>query len=396
MDGNEREKRERRREKRKHDRKRLFLNKVKYALRFWYVYVSVIVVAAIVVTVALINGFRSGGTGKPPSGKITTVNSSPAMKITFIDVGQGDCAFVEFPDGKTMLVDAGDVGCGETIDAYIKGGKIDYCVATHSDADHTGSMGYVYEKYEVGYSFRPYEKSESDRCTLSKSFNSGARTGNATDAYLSYLTGVANEDAGWSFFTDKSDFSNAALYNGEKYGYRVDFLMPYAARASDLGKFSEPNDFSAIFMITFAGRKVLFTGDAEERIEETFLSYYRDDGYVDCDVLKVGHHGSGSSSSTEFLKTVKPEYAVISCSALGNDYGHPHRDALARINMRLSESGGATGLFRTDIHGTITLAIDADGNMTFSTEYDELNGFLLCDGSEIKEEEEEIKRIKGA
>ncbi len=389
MDGNGTKKRE---------FKEFVKNKAKYALRFWYIYVAVILVAALVVSVAVVRGFSKGdGSGKTPTGSVTETGVAPEMKITFIDVGQGDCIFVEFPDGKTMLVDSGNKGSEREIDKYLADGgvkrKIDYCVATHSDADHTGSMAYVYENYEVGYSLRPYEKCGIG--DLAETFNAGADTGCETEDYLAYLTAVEKENTGWSFFTDNSDFENAALFGGVKYGYSVDFLMPYAKKLGDYGKFAEPNDFSAVIMITFAGRKILLTGDIGEKAENAFLSHFGNNGECDCDVLKVAHHGSGSSSQSAFLSAVKPEYAVISCSPIGSDYGHPHKEALERITAEIVKGGENSGLFRTDIHGSVFLTVKSDGEMIFKTEYDELNGYLFYDGREIKEKEDEIKTLKG-
>ena len=102
---------------------------------------------------------------------------------------------------------------------------------------------------------------------------------------------------------------------------------------------------SAVLMLTFEGKKFLFTGDAEKEEEQEILAEWRG---LDCDVLKVGHHGSKTSSSADFLAAATPEICVIECGA-DNDYGHPHKQVLERIKEYTSE------IYRTDICGDIVI-----------------------------------------
>ena len=336
------------------------------------------------------------------------IETSKDLKITFMDIGQGDSILIEFPDGKNMLIDAGSADA-KIYDKYLKDDvgknlKLDYCVATHPDADHIGKMNYIYENYDIEKSYRPYVYSTyKDSSVFSSEYNRGItiKDRSGTPTYYKYLQGVYNEETYWEFFNDDSDFINSFTdLAGKELFYKVDFVMPYvSSNLEGFSYFKKANDFSAIIMLEYAGKRVLFTGDIENKTgknsaENLFVNYYsKDSGAVDCDVLKVAHHGSDSSSSSQFLSVVKPEYSVISCG-LSNKHRHPVQSTLKKLTTAHSK------IYRTDLQGTITLRINAKGQMKFEIQTDKYDDMLLDDGDAVKKYEtehgKEIEKYKAS
>ena len=247
--------------------------------------------------------------------KINPEKESENLAVTFLNVGQGDSSFVEFPNGKCMLIDASTPGEGEKISNHIaaKGySKIDYIVATHPHNDHIGGMKYVTDCFEIGSVYMPDAAGTSDTyLSLLKAFK---RLG----------TNVVKAEGGVEFA------------EGD---VKVEFLSPLR------DEYEELNDYSAVVKITYHKKSFLFTGDAEELVETDILESGAD---IKAHVLKVGHHGSSSSTSDAFLEAVSPEIAVISCGK-DNDYGHPHKEILNRLEE------ADVKLYRTDVNGDVTL-----------------------------------------
>lgn len=375
--------------------------------------VVIIIVTVIVLAVFYIsNGYKFDFGFLKKESESVSVNYSEVdnvrdLKVYFIDIGQGDCIFIELPDGKNMLIDTGEKrNAGKAkIDKYLrdeKGNKvtIDYCVATHPDSDHIGLMPYVYEQYDVLKSYRPYVYSENKSASaLPYELNKGIKIKNSSNIYYDYITNVNAEQTYWEFFKDDSDFSNGFTgKDGEIYEYTVNFVMPYADNLNDYQYFTTPNDFSAVIMLEYADRKILFTGDIEyetgkKGAEQSFIREFStsNSAMVDCDVLKVAHHGSDSSTSPEFLSLVKPEYSVISCG-LSNKHRHPLKSTLDNLVKCGSE------IYRTDLQGTIILTIDSKGIMTFEKQTNKYDGKILDDGDTIKQYEidhaDEIEKFK--
>lgn len=375
--------------------------------------VVIIIITVIVLAVFYIsNGYKFDFGFLKKESESVSVNYSEVdnvrdLKVYFIDIGQGDCIFIELPDGKNMLIDTGEKrNAGKAkIDKYLrdeKGNKvtIDYCVATHPDSDHIGLMPYVYEQYDVLKSYRPYVYSENKSASaLPYELNKGIKIKNSSNIYYDYITNVNAEQTYWEFFKDDSDFSNGFTgKDGEIYEYTVNFVMPYADNLNDYQYFTTPNDFSAVIMLEYADRKVLFTGDIEyetgkKGAEQSFIREFStsNPAMVDCDVLKVAHHGSDSSTSPEFLSLVKPEYSVISCG-LSNKHRHPLKSTLDNLVKCGSE------IYRTDLQGTIILTIDSKGIMTFEKQTDKYKELIFEDGDTIKQYEidhaDEIEKFK--
>lgn len=375
--------------------------------------VVIIIITVIVLAVFYIsNGYKFDFGFLKKESESVSVNYSEVdnvrdLKVYFIDIGQGDCIFIELPDGKNMLIDTGEKrNAGKAkIDKYLrdeKGNKvtIDYCVATHPDSDHIGLMPYVYEQYDVLKSYRPYVYSENKSASaLPYELNKGIKIKNSSNIYYDYITNVNAKQTYWEFFKDDSDFSNGFTgKDGEIYEYTVNFVMPYADNLNDYQYFTTPNDFSAVIMLEYADRKILFTGDIEyetgkKGAEQSFIREFStsNSAMVDCDVLKVAHHGSDSSTSPEFLSLVKPEYSVISCG-LSNKHRHPLKSTLDNLVNCGSE------IYRTDLQGTIILTIDSKGIMTFEKQTNKYDGKILDDGDAIKQYEidhaDEIEKFK--
>ena len=375
--------------------------------------VVIIIITVIVLAVFYIsNGYKFDFGFLKKESESVSVNYSKVdnvrdLKVYFIDIGQGDCIFIELPDGRNMLIDTGEKrNAGKAkIDKYLrdeKGNKvtIDYCVATHPDSDHIGLMPYVYEQYDVLKSYRPYVYSENKSASaLPYELNKGIKIKNSSNIYYDYITNVNAEQTYWEFFKDDSDFSNGFTgKDGEIYEYTVNFVMPYADNLNDYQYFTTPNDFSAVIMLEYADRKILFTGDIEyetgkKGAEQSFIREFStsNPAMVDCDVLKVAHHGSDSSTSPEFLSLVKPEYSVISCG-LSNKHRHPLKSTLDNLVNCGSE------IYRTDLQGTIILTIDSKGIMTFEKQTDKYKKLIFEDGDTIKQYEidhaDEIEKFK--
>lgn len=287
-------------------------------------------------------------------GKEISNADSDALTVHFIDVGQGDCIFIEFPDDKNMLIDGGLPEKSDTVIQYLDNldvKKIDLVLATHSDNDHIGALPAIFKKYDVSYCFRPMIK-YGGKAFFKKNFNPSSLGKSAfeceTDDYRNFLQAVEAEKCGWSFFNKDSDFSQSFTCNGKSFSYSFDFLTP-VKRVSEI-EYYEANEYSPICVLTYGTKKFMFTGDAEEYNEKEFLLNY-DDGNYDIDVLKVAHHGSSTSSSAEFISAIKPEIAVISCGK-DNEYGHPHKETLRNLS--------SCWIYRTDLLGDVVVEVSSD------------------------------------
>lgn len=241
---------------------------------------------------------------------------SELLTVRFIDVGQADSELISLPDGRIMMIDAGNNGDAETLVKYIQNlgiSKIDYLIGTHPHEDHIGSLDAVIDNFEIGKLYLP--RATTDTKTFESVLDAAERKNLTIDTAKS----------GVNIYSDPET--------------SIDIIAPVGTGYSSL------NNYSAVVMLRWRDSSFLFTGDAEEESENEITAD------VSCDVLKVGHHGSSTSSSTGFLRRVNPSFAVISCGE-GNSYGHPHEETLEKL-----ESLGVK-LYRTDLNGTVTCRTD--------------------------------------
>lgn len=245
--------------------------------------------------------------------------STNDLKITFLDVGQGDAAFVNFPDGEKMLVDCSLdarilAALGRVMPYYDK--QIDYLVVTHPDMDHYGGCIDVLNRFQVKNIIYNGMKKEHDK------------------AWQWFWDLVQKEGANYLELDNEKIFDIA--------GSTIDFLYPNKPVSdlikTDLYKNYNGNNLSIVFTLNYFNHQVLFTGDAESGLEKYLLDTYGEK--LKSDILKVGHHGSSGSSSKEFLDIIKPIYSIISVGS--NKYGHP----TTRVLKRLERVGAK--ILRTD------------------------------------------------
>ena len=318
-------------------------------------------------------GQSSGGSGAgDEQGEDSSFNDAPApgngnLNIYFLDVGQGDCMFIVFPDGKTMIIDSGDNKSyvREKISSAANKLNIttfDYLLLTHSDSDHSGSMKYVFDNFEIKKVFRPNVHSTyKDVSNLNPGINPEAVEGGKVQSsatYYNFLYSVqAEEGCEEEIFNYESDFTGTYSLGDISLDYTFDFLTPTAEKNQIA--YSDANDYSPIVNLSYNGINIFLTGDAEKTAEAEFLRAYG--AKFDIDVLKVGHHGSMTSTSQAFIDAVKPEYSVICCGT-GNKYMHPRQSLLDRLKAANNK------VFRTDTNGDIVLSVSAEEDYKISVE----------------------------
>lgn len=246
--------------------------------------------------------------------------ASPKLTLRFLDVGQGDCALLSTSEHH-VLIDAGPESsqarlCQRLRQLGVR--ELSLAVFSHPDEDHIGGADGVISAIPTKEIWLNGATTENE---ATKRLKEAAENQNCT---------VRNVKAG-----DGISLGTLAL----------SVLFPFSVDEQ-----TESNRGSIVLRVSFGSFCALFTGDAGTDEEELLLSYYGST-QLDCDVYKVGHHGSNTSGSARFLQAMTPDYAVISCGS-GNTHGHPHGEALS-----LLEQAGATVL-RTDLDGEIVLETD--------------------------------------
>lgn len=245
------------------------------------------------------------------------------LSFWMLDVGQGDALFIETPDRYQILVDGGPNAnvvqrLGEIMPFWDR--TIDLIVLTHPHADHVSGLIEVLKRYEVG-------------------------------AVLE--SGAVHDGAEYALWKDMGDEEGAEHYIAEagmeiKTGTYASLTVLAPFESAEGRRFKNIHDASVVLLLDYRDTEFLLTGDAEEKIERGLLQR---GALSDVEVLKVGHHGSRTSTSPGFLALVRPEYALISAGEK-NRYGHPHAEVVERLEAFGSQ------LFRTDITGTLRLQSD--------------------------------------
>jgi competence protein ComEC len=234
------------------------------------------------------------------------------LKVSFIDVGQADSILLQQGD-KFMLVDAGNNGDAELVRDYLtsQGVKeLQYFIGTHKDEDHIGGADGVIDSFTVGKVYFPKQTA-------------------TTKTYKDFVAAVKNK--GLSLTVPKI---------GEQFELGEASVTVLAPNSSE---YEDSNDYSIVVKVTFGSTSFLLTGDAEAASEKELAASGRD---LSSTVLKVGHHGSLTSTSQAFLDKVNPTYAVISAGA-ENKYGHPAQETMDKLKTK------GIKVFRTDEQKTI-------------------------------------------
>ncbi|MCD8238692.1 MAG: MBL fold metallo-hydrolase [Clostridiales bacterium] len=243
-------------------------------------------------------------------------SAGSSLKVHFIDVGQGDAIFIELPNNETMLIDAGPKT--GIVPGYIKScgySSINYVVATHPDADHITGMAEVLNTFSVGTFYMPEKE-------------------HTTQTFENMIDAVSNNGC-------EAVYALAGKTIVDTEGLKVYFAGPVKI-------YDDNNACSAVVKLEYNQNSFLFTGDAEETSENDMIAAGYD---LKADILKVGHHGSSSSTSAAFVKAVSPKEAIISVGA-DNSYGHPTAETLAVLNS------AGVNIYRTDEVGTIVVTSD--------------------------------------
>lgn len=335
------------------------------------------------------------------------------MVVHYLDVGQADCTLIELPDGKTMLIDAGDIETKQEVVEYIKAvlGQstiIDYFVLTHSDSDHVGGAVNVLTNFDVLNIYRPLAFAGYSKVGDSTSFdNFDCSSAENLSFVYNYLksknqdseeyklvknlpriyTTVYNQTI-QAIYNEHAEGANVCVsYDGlvlDTTGYEIEFYAPLVADCSvaietlsnkTTGKITKgygtgaegKNAISPVIRVEYQDAKFVFTGDITDNAEEDVLDSLQSqdiEELKDADVYQAGHHGASNSNTQEFLNLLSPTYTVVSSNNEGNEYGHPTPEFLERLEKVGHDI--TDYLLRTDMQGNIIFGVSDSGVITYA------------------------------
>lgn len=245
----------------------------------------------------------------------SAAKASDGLNIHMIDIGQGDSILLEC-DGSYMLIDAGDNDKGGVVVDYLKKNnisKLDYALITHPHSDHYGGFKTVFESVEP------------DNVVMTEAMN----TTRTWEKLIDYI--------------DSKKYNVIFPKTNDTINLGSSKLTMYVPKITD-----SLNNCSIVVRAECRGMSALFTGDAEKSEEKDILNAGFD---VSANVLKMGHHGSSTSTGNNFLSAINPEIALISCGK-NNDYGHPHKETVTKLNKN------NIPMFRTDVYGSIVVNLN--------------------------------------
>ena len=249
------------------------------------------------------------------------------LAIHVLDIGQGDATLLS-KDGKWVLIDSGDVDHRPQMKEYLKQygvSTVSKVIVTHPHADHMGGMLAVFQTAEI-----------------EDIYDDGVPT--TTNTYRTYLKNIKAKNIRYH---KVGAGDTIPLFDGVNF----EVLAPVKTIKNERGE-ADLNNNSVVGRLVYGNFAMMFTGDAEAEEEKTILNA---GAAVKSDILKVGHHGSRTSSSAAFVKAVAPKIGIISLGA-GNSYGHPHAKTLKTLEKHKVE------IFRTDRDGTITVTTTGSGD----------------------------------
>ena len=337
------------------------------------------------------NGTNGGGTNDDSSdtskvvgGNLTGTIERKEGELLFhmINVGQGDCLYLQLPDGSDMVIDGGTTKKPydnfdykvvlKYLNNYIEDGTIEYLMLTHTDEDHLSFLDDIIDEFDVENIYMPYILSTPDVSKLSaqvrKEFEMISQEKKnifkdpdtvSTATYAEFFAAALNEpNCEIHINMDDDDNTNNIVIADIEETYELKFYCPTKQdyEKNKLADAEELNAVSPVGILSYKNRKIMLTGDSNEKNEPLIVKRTKN---IDCDVLKVEHHGSETSSEQSFLDAYTFEYAMISC---GTHKGHKHPRQATLDRMKDME------VYRTDKNGTIVLSIDKNGNMEFKSE----------------------------
>jgi competence protein ComEC len=249
------------------------------------------------------------------------------LQVTFLDIGQADSTLIQC-NGSSMLIDAGTNNTADKLVNTFKSERIrkfEVVVGTHPHEDHIGGLDAVISNFDISKIYLP-------------------RVSTTTRTFIDMMQAIQSKGL------SVTDPQPGASFNLGSAACTI--LAPILPVAED-----DLNNYSIVIRLLYGSVSFLFAGDAQAESEKKMLA---GNFTLKSDVLKVGHHGSNSSTTPDFLKAVSPRYAVIMVGAK-NDYGHPHQETLDRLNK-----AGVT-IYRTDLNGNIKFISDGS-NLTVKSE----------------------------
>ena len=316
----------------------------------------------------------------------TTVTGD-ILSVQILDIGQGDCIYIEFPDGQNMIMDIGSefatTSPWDVIDGALQEDEvenIDYLFITHGDYDHIRDAKKLLDNYEVENIYMPLEKAQDSATWLN--LLEAAREETYTDESGAVRTAAYHENVGVFAISGENWVMNCYTYD----------LEDYPEGNDDPERI---NSVSPICLLEYAGRTIVLTGDSNKMNEEYLLGkgYF---GEVDADVLKVAHHGSYSSTTEAFLDAIDAEFAVISTSGTEEDphegYIHPNPGLMQRLRdySDVTPDGDHDGfreIYITAEVGTVTVLVGENGGLNILTESGEKE--YVGDGADSDTETDE-------
>ncbi len=318
-------------------------------------------------------------------GEAAEIDADAELIVHFVDVGQGDCAIIELPYGETMLIDAGenDKTVEAAIDKFIEETLpsdfeyFDYCILTHPDSDHCGSMDYVLGKYPARVCYRPNVEAVGTETNpyVDPAKGNGLTSDAVSKDTVVYANAIApmyaaNDDfTPTVYITDATDDTQTITGGNGNNTFTLTFYTPISTKYTGTGKW---NNYSPIMILEYNGFKFAMSGDAENKNLGEFVAKVNNaptDGVTDkydvfdndfcVDVIKAGHHGSENATTSDYLDVMTTvggaanAYCVISCGE-GNSYGHPHDEAIDRY---IAAGFKQENLLRTDEVGDISFSV---------------------------------------